>query len=373
MGLAQLVKELGWRAALLSPKDASAAGPLYPAIHLAFSPLTGMHPPAIRWVNFTCLLLIMPLIAWQVLGSPLRKEWVAVGSILSVPFLWPTVGMALTELPALVAFTAFIFTFLTLLNYQDDVSVKSLAIAGLAGLCLGISILGRQTYLVAAPAVLTMIFLLPKKWPLLLICLAVALSVSGWLFMLWGGLAPPCYNHLAHSEISIANGVLALSYAGAATLFLNPEWMRLSNWKAATSCAIAGIFVACLARDYAAPPAKSLLLRIFGERMGYGVGFLIGAGIAILGVIWAWNTLKAAWQTRFRPNQVFLFLTLFALVAAPIRMTAGFSSRYIVGLLGVLLIIVGVPRNLGTWWIIRLATGSLIGAATLWTYYRTAD
>ncbi len=167
--------------------------------------------------------------------------------------------------------------------------------------------------------------------------------------------------------------MLALSYAGAATLFLNPEWMRLSNWKAATSCAIAGIFVACLARDYAAPPAKSLLLRIFGERMGYGVGFLIGAGIAILGVIWAWNTLKAAWQTRFRPNQVFLFLTLFALVAAPIRMTAGFSSRYIVGLLGVLLIIVGVPRNLGTWWIIRLATGSLIGAATLWTYYRTAD
>ena len=369
-GLTQLVRQLGWKEALLSPEDQSAAGPLYPAIQLAFSPLTGLRAPAIRLVNFICLLLVMLLIAKQVFGSPLRREWIAAASILSVPFLWPATGMALTELPALATFTVFVYLFVGLLNLPDIISVQSCALAGFAGLFLGLSILGRQPYLAVLPVVALMILWQPKKWSLLLVCFAVALSVCCWLFILWGGLAPASYNQLAHSKFSLANGVPAISYAGAATLFLNPRWMKLNDYKVTLSCVIAGGLLACLTREYAAPPARTLLVRIFGDKLALPVGFLIGACLVILGTIWVWNLAKKAWEVRFSPTSIFLLITLFALAVTPIMMTAQFSSRYIVGMLGVLLVVVGIPRNLGKWWIIRMVSGSLVGAACLWTYFR---
>ena len=63
IGLTQLVATNGWRDALLSPENSSAAGPLYPAIHLMLSPITHLQPPAIRWVNFCCFLGVVLLLA----------------------------------------------------------------------------------------------------------------------------------------------------------------------------------------------------------------------------------------------------------------------------------------------------------------------
>lgn len=369
LGLTQLVRQIGWRNALLSPEDKSAAGPLYSAIQLLLAPLTRLQAPAIRWVNLFCLILVMLILAKQVFGAPLRKEWAGAASILSVPFLWPASGMALTELPALVMFTAFVFLQSRLLESQSEVSLRSMSSAAVAGLCLGLSILGRQPFLLAVPVVLVMVFFAPKKWPLLLVCVAVALSLCVWLFVLWGGLVPQCYRQVAHSPLNPAYGVLALSYAGAATLFLNPSWMRTKGLGVLVGCAFVGIAAAVLSRDYEQPPAKSLLMKIFGDRAAMIVGFLVGVGIAMLGVIWGWHLVNRIVEKRGQPAQLFLLLTLLALVSTPIAMTAAFSSRYIVGLLGVLYLVVGRFNEVSIWWHIRLVIGSSIGVATLWTYY----
>jgi hypothetical protein len=364
----QMIRKVGWRTTLTSPNEISV-GPLYAAIQLSLSPLRGLQAPAIRWVNLVCFVAVLLIIAREDQAPPF-KAVLSATTMLAVPFLWPAVGMALTEIPALLLFTVFVFCFLRLINSGVALSVETLAWSISAGLCLGVAILGRQTYLVAMPVLVAMVFWQPRKWPFVLICLITALAVCGWLFLLWGGLAPPAwyYRH-SPSPFSLTNGMLSLSYAAAATLFLNPRWMMLRKRTAWTGCCIVGIAFAYFGRDYANPPAKSLLIRALGDQTGLLIGFVIGCALAVFGVIWVWNTFAMAWQARQNPRRVFLLLTLVALVLTPMKITHQFSSRYVVGLLGVLFLVVGAPRELRGAWAARMLAGSLVGAAILWTYF----
>jgi hypothetical protein len=67
---------------------------------------------------------------------------------------------------------------------------------------------------------------------------------------------------------------------------------------------------------------------------------------------------------------VFLLLSLGALVLAPMKMTAQFSSRYIVGCLGLLFLVVGAPLESRRYWAARMVFGSCLGMAILWTYFQ---
>src|SRR5207249_1879666 len=152
IGLTQIVATNGWRDALLSPENHSAAGPLYPAIHLMLSPITHLQPPAIRWVNFCCFLGVVLLLARCKPVEPVAPRLLSGFTLLAVSFLWPAVGMALTELPALLFFTCFVLLFLRVINSDVVLSRGTFGSAFLAGLCLGAAILGRQTYLIVVPA-----------------------------------------------------------------------------------------------------------------------------------------------------------------------------------------------------------------------------
>jgi hypothetical protein len=371
ISLAQLVAKNGWRGALTSPANPSAAGPLYPGIHLALSPITDLQAPAIRWVNFCCFVGIVLLFASYKSTESLEMRITFGLSLLAVPFLWPAVGMALTELPALLFFTCFILLFLRVSHFNFALNAKVFGLASAAGGCLGVAILGRQTYLVVVPVVFVMMLWLREKWPAALLCSITALAISGWLFALWHGLAPPQYYRLAESSVSFSHLLLSLSYASVATLFLNPLWFFRKREKAWIVCAFCGVALAYVARKYEEPPAKSLLVHLFGMQMGLSVGFVVGCALAALGVIWLWTALRTFWRKRCDPAEAFLWLSLGALVLAPIKMTAQFSSRYVVGSLGVLLLVVDAPRQSWRNWVTRMILGSLFGIAILWNYYQS--
>ena len=304
--LAKRVCASGWREALSSPDNLSATGPLYAAIQIAASPLTGFKAPAIRWVNFICLVLVIVTLAKTNQRESPHPNWSPAISIVAVPFLWPAAGMALTELPALEIFTFFVFALLQVLRIPDDkISVWSLGWAG-CGLALGLSILGRQTYLVVLPVVAALFLAAPRKWMFWLFCLVVAVSSCGWLFILWGGLVPPSL-HQATAGLRLEYGVLSLSYVAAATLFLSPQWLKIKSVKVAMGAILFGIGLVLFTREHASPPAKSLLLKIFGDWWGLVVGFCIGALLAAVAVVWLWNTLLIAWRERHDPLRAFLF------------------------------------------------------------------
>jgi hypothetical protein len=370
IGLAQLVVMNGWRDALLSPENHSAAGPLYPAIHLMLSPITHLQPPAIRWVNFCCFLGIVLLLARCKPTEPICPRILSGFTLLAVPFLWPAVGMALTELPALLFFTCFVLLFLRVINPDVVLSREVFGLSFVAGLCLGAAILGRQTYLIILPVLVVMMFWLREKWSSVLICIITSLAVCSWLFVLWHGLAPPHYYQLAHSAVSFTNLLLSLSYAAVATLFLNSAWLwrqRATVWIISILC---GFALAYFARNYQDPPAKSLLVHAFGMQLGLWIGFAVFCFLGAIGAVWAWTTFKTFWRKREDPGQVFLLLTLGALILAPMKMTAQFSSRYIVGCLGVLFLVVDEPLKSSRYWEARMFVGSVLGMAILWTYFQ---
>ncbi len=370
IGLTQIVATSGWRDALLSPENRSAAGPLYPAIHLMLSPVTHLQAPAIRWVNFCCLIGVVLLLASCKPTEPLGPRILSGFTLLAVPFLWPAVGMALTELPALLFFTCFVLLFLGVINSDVVLSRQVFGLAFVAGLCLGAAILGRQTYLIVVPVLVVTMFWLREKWSVVLICIITALAVCTWIFALWHGLAPPHYYRLAHSSVSFTNLLLSLSYAAVATLFLNPTWLWRQRATVWIICSLCGFALAYFVRNYEDPPAKSLLVHAFGTQLGLWIGFVVGCALAAIGAVWAWTTFRTFWRKRRDPGQVFLLLSLGALVLAPMQMTAQFSSRYIVGCLGVLFLVVDVPLQSRRYWAARMFVGSFLGMAILWTYFQ---
>ena len=369
LGLVYLVAKNGWLHALLSPENPSNAGPLYAAVQLTLSPVTHLQPPAIRWVNFCSFLCVVVLLASHKLTEPFGARLLSACMLLAVPFLWPPVGLALTELPALVFFTGFVLLFLRLINPDFELSGKVFGLALAAGFCLGTAILGRQTFLVVLPVLVVMMFWVRGKSLAVLVCITTALAVCGWLFLLWHSLNPPHYN-TPNSSVSLANLLLSLSYAAAATLFLNPGWFARQRPIVWVICTIFASTLAYFARKYEDPPAKSLLVHAFGVQLGLLIGFVIGCALAAIGVVWAWTAFKTFWRERKDPGQAFLLMSLAALVLAPMKITWQFSSRYVVGALGVLYLVIDAPCQSPRYRAARMIVGSILGMAILWSYYQ---
>jgi len=164
--------------------------------------------------------------------------------------------------------------------------------------------------------------------------------------------------------------LLSLSYVAVATPFLNSSWLagqRPIGW---VICSLCGVALAYLTRDYENPPAKSLVVQTFGTQLGLWIGFVLGCVLAAIGVIWVWTALKTLSHERRDAAQVFLFLSLGALVLAPMKITWQFSSRYVVGALGVLYLIIDAPCQSPRYRAARMIVGSILGMAILWGYYQ---
>src|SRR4051812_3667654 len=76
MAVVQNVRETGWKAALASPANQSAVGPLYAAIHLLAAPLTGGRAPGVRWVNFLCLAVVVAVLTREFKDPSTGNCWI---------------------------------------------------------------------------------------------------------------------------------------------------------------------------------------------------------------------------------------------------------------------------------------------------------
>lgn len=369
LSVAANVIDSTWREALLNPKNPSAAGPLFAAVHVMLHPLTQLQAPSVRWINF-CLLLVIIVIVASSVGGIGQLKWRAGLGLLSVPFIWPCVGMALTEIPALVAFCIYIYCFLMLLkeSVSSPLQIKwSLyAWATSAGLALGVSILGRQTYLIVLPCVLVIGFLKLRFWRFGLITFVIAVLVSIWPFLIWKGLVPPSQQY-TDSGLRWQNLMLSLTYITAATILLRPSWINARSVLLTAIALLLGFVLTWVSRDYNTPPAKSLLLNLFGERAGLLLGFLAGSALGSLSILWLIETVRRAWRERSDVGRMFLYVTLLALIIAPLKVSHLFSSRYVVGALGVLVLLLFDDKR-ERFDSARFLVGGAIGALSLYTY-----
>ena len=143
----ELVHQVGWHEALTH--TLSAAGPLYTSLHLVLEPITHLEGPPLRATNVVLLLAVVALTAAAGAALRLREPWLTASTLLAVPFAWPVCGMALTEIPALIFFTAGLLGAVRLWEKRKAPLPVSIAWAVATGLAFGVACLGRQTYLLA--------------------------------------------------------------------------------------------------------------------------------------------------------------------------------------------------------------------------------
>jgi hypothetical protein len=364
MAIAEGIKTEGLIKTLKVPPSGSAPGPLYSFIHLGLAPLTGLKPLGIRLVNIVIFAGVLVLTAIIAKILQLSNPILTASTLLVVPFVYPAVGMALTDIPALFFFTLFILFFIKLIqNLEASPLAHIMLLSILSGVSLGLAIIGRQIYICALVGTLVILGKDRKTWIGLVLVVSFAVISSAWLFLIWGGLTPP---GLAIGGISIIHGMLSFAYLGLATWFICPRWIKIDKLTIILSFAISIIiFLSSWHYD----PASSLAQKMIPSWLFSSYARLSGIGLAIVAFIWLYSFLLNAIEERRDKKMLFLYFILIILALTPISISYQFSSKYVVTCITVLVIIISPKLKVYFVTLPRYILGISLGIATLWTYY----
>src|SRR5262245_27197607 len=218
-----------------------AAGPLYTVIQGLVAPWTGAVSPGVRAVNVVLLVVAAGALyaLLRLLDKPENSRASAIvgaASLLGVPFLWPSAGMALTEIPAML------FVVLWLLMMWFAVGFPSISprlrgvLAVVAGLSFGLAVIGRQLVLLMLAGLAALGFRSsPERRPethqsgvtwfdfaplsrSTAIALAILTAIAAAVviipvFWVWGGMTPPGMAYVGQG-IALDRLPMAAAYIG---------------------------------------------------------------------------------------------------------------------------------------------------------------
>jgi hypothetical protein len=348
--------------AWLNANDQGPTGPLHAILHNLASGGHGHLPvPWFRAVNpfFLAVIILLLGTCLKIQQQSAWKAW----SVLGAPMIWVLTGMALTEIPAMLGLTAAITAAMWL--GRNPSAVSRWPALALVSVGMAVSMTGRQTYLVALPAV-WWLAQSPGRRCGPSIALALSLIPIGIVFYIWGGLVPPLLGYVGQG-LAPRHALMALGIAGTLSLLLAPgfiwqhrRWSLPFGLMAAIINLVGGILpFTSLTSVQKILPLPSL-------------GLLIEAVVALVfaGMIGAFLAALIAETARSRNRE-------FAGCAAGVLLLAGacagvthlFSSRYMGMTLPFMIPMLAPWIKSGRWAAARLVVGSLTGAAILYSYY----
>lgn len=354
---------------LMRTRSDIAAGPLYPYLHVILSPLTGLGAPAIRYINFACLLISLAAMAWTMRLMQLSVPWLRAAMLLAVPMIWPTSGMALTELPAL-AFASLAVA----LAGQGAVTASALSrlrLFALSGLLAGIAITGRQTYLPALAGYLLLALAEPRLRGPGLVGLLVAGAALAPMLIAWHGLTPPWQTQLTQGLVP-EYGVLAFVYLATATLLIAPNFYRSvlisAKLRWVIAAVVVGAVLTCLVTGFRIEVAARVIDKLPHQ---LHLPAQIGATVVMVSIAATMAIAGVANLVEFRRDRVFVLLVLLALAldGTAIAVSHQFSSRYVLVAFPFALLALQRWWTWNGWASLRLAIGASMGLASLAAYY----
>lgn len=340
------------------------AGPLFSVVQGLFAPLTHLQPPGVRLLSAGCLAAVVIgvfLILRTRHDSP--QSWSMALSVICLPILWRSSGLALTELPPLVFLAGFFACMLRL--DQDGSRARQLAFAITGGLCLGIATLGRQPSLVAVGA-------LPLLWRDRRSVLPLALTVSTCalvifpVFYIWGGIMPPRLN-LIPSGINPGFGMLSFAYGAVLVLLLAPRYFIVTAPLIAVSILI-GAILHFFIWEPTQVPLYSAAHRYLPPSLVMVYARLANTLMIAAGVLLIISIVRRAIEDRKDRSMLFMSAACVLLLATPARVTHLFSPRYVSVAVPCLLYLTA-PWSPPTFCkAIRLTVGVILGALSLWSF-----
>jgi hypothetical protein len=343
-----------------------AAGPLYALVHAVLEPLTGLRAPAIRLATVGMTLLTIAALGAAMRARRIPHAYPKALGLLAFPMLYGTIGTAMTEMPAALFFCVSQALLFAAVDRAERGARGSVALGALAGLACALAVAGRQHYLTGPIAALLM--MRRAIWRPALAYTVVAIGLPTPMFLLWGGLVPPVFA-AQHQEggISLAHGLMALSYGGVCYCLVDIAWI-LRHWgvTAAVIALTTAVNVATGMLDHT--PMRMTAVRLLSPTALHYYGLVASGAMLGFGVAFLVHLARIAWRRRDDAVELYLATATAMLLAAPAKILHLFSGRYIATALPLLLIL-GTERAPDTYGkALRFAIGCLAGLVSLHGY-----
>lgn len=345
-------------------------GPLYQYIHVVFEPLTGLHPVNMRILNFLHFTFLILTTFYYF--KCLNQEEYLYKSLLYVfvPMSWVVIGLALTEMPAMMFLTSSLLFLSFILKHEQTLSLqKGVILSLLAGFLLGLSIVGRTQFLMVLVSSFCLFFFV-RRYLYITIYIFSALVFPSCIFGIWKGIVPPDVQNLQQG-FNLIYLFLSLGYLSLMTLFVCYRWFVLPKKFYLISLFITFLFLALNLGFHFAEfemlksVANKIPFNFFKSNYKYIVpAFLFGVSILYL------TSCIYNFQ-RNRNNYWFAFVLVSGLlvVATTVKSSAQFSSRYVVQALPLFLMAYADKIVINKWSIILGVSGAFLGFLSLLTYY----
>ncbi len=359
-------------------KLTGSAGPLYAVVHYFFEPLTHLHQPLIRFVNVGFLLGVIFFVG-KTLGligfSKPNYSFLA----LAIPMTYVTAGLALTEMPAMFFFSVGIYlTFRTVI--LEKKTKYQLLYLIMSGLCFGISITGRQPYLVIV-AVLPVLFLdinwKDNIWKIVVLSIA-ALLLPAYIFWVWKDLVPPTdavlYNDLAKagSSFRLDFFFLCLAYFAVILFIIQPNFYQKPSSK---TLGYFGLFwVILFALNFAFKwaiyvPFEGVFSVFYkSQEIKELTGIISGASLAFIAAYFLFTLGKHVINSNLQKYFLFYALGTVLVAFSCCKITWGFSSRYAAQAIPLLIPMAAYFRQSALHASNNFIIGIIIGLASLVSY-----
>lgn len=224
-----LFEETGLSKAFLLRMKSQAPGPLYQMVHYMGKGITGYQFPQMRFFNFgffLCTLFAM----YAVLKKMKSDAYLLPLVLFFVPVMWPIAGMALTEMPAMCMALLGCYFLTSIVNETEHTSTTIFK-ALICGVFLGLSILGRTTFLVFFPVHLFLMvrFSNNKVRLYLLVSMIVMALIAIPMFLVWRNLVPPDLQFVNKSSLQPQYLFLSISYTAMFALIVDLNFVVVSR------------------------------------------------------------------------------------------------------------------------------------------------
>jgi hypothetical protein len=300
-------------------------GPLYAFVQVVFEPLTQLNPVGMRLVNVFLLLMVAAVLAAWTKGKKRSDYWIEGCSVLVVPMTWVLAGLALSEMSALICVT---LSLCLLLRGLESLERRKHVLGWFvtSACLLGISVWGRQPYLLLT-GILVLVALIERRARMAaLVYMGIVVALAMPLFLIWGGLVPPSHRFVQQG-ISLTHGVISLGYTGICFMLLAPrcKWLpaKVMMGLALVTAAVNGWFGACVLF-----PVRSSVDRFVPSSVVAAYGTLCGSLMLSFGVVFLAFLFHTIWRNRGDLKQVAIYAGLLCVAASPVFIAHQYSSRY---------------------------------------------
>lgn len=346
-----------------------APGPLYQLFHVLFKPITVLDPIRMRVLNYFLFIILIFIGCEYINKNKGVKSMEYLLVLLSVPLLFPIVGMSLTEMPAMV------FLFFSLLLFQitlksDSSFSVNLIIISIAGVFMSLAIAGRTQFLVILIPVFIFFFEKKNRFKVIFYTL-LSLSMPVYMFWIWKGLTPPYIEDL-NNGINISFGLLALSYLSIMIFFVSYSWFDFTKKTLMFAILISFLFtlINILFKFLEFEPFKMVLFSSFKSPFLIDYYKYIAPGILMIPVVLFFksslNNIILYSEDNWR---LFLFFSIVLITLTSIKTTHQFSSRYVAQSFPLIILLLHSQIKINHIQLVISTTGLIIGFSSLYSYY----